>query len=651
MPLAPSKIIFAAALIAICAFSAASAQTTNVDPRIRLNSAGFLPNFPKKATIAAKCAEFSVVNSVTGNVMFTGHTDSAYNSDTRESVWLADFSEFNTANIYYLEVPGVGKSANFMIAGTAFKNVFRTMMLGMYLWRCGTAVNATYSGVQYAHPACHTNDGNQKYVVGGDIRKDATSGWHDAGDYNKYVVNSGITVGLMLKAWEHSHFALDTISLTPVSKSGNIPPYLVEIKWNLDWVAKMQLADGKVSHKMTTLQFGSNIMPNLENDTRYFMPWSTPATGSFVGMLAQAARIYAPYDKTFADSCLAKARRSYNTLMASPVVEPDTITSKTGHYYQPDDADKRLWAAAEMWETTGESRYLEYLESNLPENAAITEHFNWNNVSNLATLTYISSKRQGRDAQKVGRLQDKLITIADGFVATAGRHGYGRPMGTGSYYWGANGTIAGTAYILNTAYKITGDDKYRHTIQDVSSHLLGRNVFGRSLVTGIGHRPPQNPHDRRSMASNTPWPGYLIGGPHNGKPNDMKCAVEAACWSDDASDYYTNEIAINWNAAMLYALSCLLPNAGALPAPNYPGQPDDNGVPVRYAAPNKTTNINITGTTRIARTRNGRLDIPLGAKVYTLNGKLVAHRRGADSKMPVLSKNGVFIIKVEAKTK
>lgn len=637
---APITLIALAIILTPGAFSAAQSQTA--DPRIRLNSVGFLPDFPKKATVAAACGEFRVVEPVTGTVMLTGVPDSMYNSDTKESVWIADFSEFKNVGTYCLEIPGVGRSANFAVSNNAFKRPFRTMMLGMYLWRCGTAVDATYDGVRYSHAACHTADGNLEYVGGGGVRN-ATGGWHDAGDYNKYVVNSGVTVGLMLKAWEHFHFAVDTIDLSPVSKSGNIPPYLAEVKWNLDWAAKMQLSDGKVSHKMTTLNFGGNMMPERETETRYFMPGSTPAAGSFVGMLAQAARIYAPYDKVFADSCLAKARRSYNVLTASSFVAPDTNISKTGHYYQGNDNDKRLWAAAEMWETTGESRYLEYLEGALSA-GHLSSQVQWGNVNTMAALTYLGSNRQDRDAQKVEELKAKLISVADGIVATADAHGYGRTMGSNNYYWGANGTIAGNAYILHSAYRITGEDKYRHAVQDVLSHLLGRNYYGRSFVTGVGFNPPKNPHDRRSSASGGAWPGYLIGGPHNQKPAGMQCAIEAGCWIDDPADYYTNEIAINWNAAMIYALSGVLPGAGRYPAPAYPGQPGE-AVSVKHSAAAKKAPPK-AAVTRVVRTRGGRLDIPVGAKVYGLDGRLIAHKRSADSKVPVGNGNGVFLIKI-----
>jgi len=632
-------------LATVAAISIVSAQT--VDSRIRLNSVGFLPDFPKMATIAAACDEFKVVEPVTGTVMFTGVPVSAYNSDTREDVWIADFTEFKTVGTYRIEVPGVGVSANFIVANTVFKKVFRTMMLGMYLWRCGTAVDATYDGVQYSHAACHMADGNLQYVGGGNATKNATGGWHDAGDYNKYVVNSGVSVGLMLKAWELFHFAIDTIDLKPVSKSGNIPPYLVEVKWNLDWVAKMQLSDGKVSHKMSALNFCGNIMPEKENDTRYFVPWGTSATASFVGMMAQAARIYAPYDKVFADSCLAKARRSYRVLVENPNnVSADQSAFSTGTYIS-NGIDQRKWAAAEMWETTGESEYLRDLEGRLSV-GDIRMTTEWAAVNNLAVLTYLRSKRSGKNKEKADSLAGGIISMADKIVGNALKHGYGRANGT-DYGWGTNGATASTTYILSAAYSLTGDEKYRYAEQDAVSFLLGRNYFGRSFVTGIGNNPPVKPHCRRSTASGKVWPGYLVGGPtidamEASGGETCQSDVPGKCYFDKAGDYARNEIAINWNTAMIYALSCVLPGSGTFPTPNYPGQPDE-GVAVSHRVAPKKAGVAGRGVTRVVRVKGGQLDIPVGARVYGLDGRLIGVKRSADSKVPVVNRNGVFIIK------
>lgn len=58
-----------------------------------------------------------------------------------------------------------------------------------------------------------------------------------------------------------------------------------------------------------------------------------------------------------------------------------------------------------------------------------------------------------------------------------------------------------------------------------------------------------SPYDRRSGSDNEskPWPGYIVGG-------DSK----ATAWNDKQEDYTTNEIAINWQAALAYALAAFV---------------------------------------------------------------------------------------------
>ncbi len=144
-----------------------------------------------------------------------------------------------------------------------------------------------------------------------------TGGWHDAGDYNKYVVNAGVTVGAMFLAWEQFGDKLKNIKLDIPDTAPGYPDYLKELKWEIDWLLKMQYPDGsgKVSHKVSTLRFGGFIMPEKETETRYFTGYSTAATADFVAMTAMAARNFKPYDEKYAQKCLDAAKKSYEFLM------------------------------------------------------------------------------------------------------------------------------------------------------------------------------------------------------------------------------------------------------------------------------------------------------------------------------------------------
>jgi endoglucanase len=525
------------------------------DP-IRLNSVGYLPQARKVASVAVPCETFKVVEVRDGKAVLTGRTAGPIeNWDTREPLYQADFSRLTASGVYQLEVPGVGRSASFTVADDVYNDPFRLAVRAMYLWRCGTAVRGEHQGDVFEHDACHLADGYLDYVDGEHTHRDGSGGWHDAGDYNKYVVNAGVTVGAMLHAWERFGSDFEHISLDLPESGNNIPEFLGEVKWELDWLLKMQADDGRVYHKLSTLNFGGFILPEDEEEDRFFTSWSTAATADFVAMMALAARIYRPYDEAFAQQCLAAARKSYAVLVEHPDDQRADLTEFRTGAYQTLDPDDRLWATAELWQTTGESTYLEDFENRArARDPKIEANWDWRDVGNLGMFTYLLSDRPDRDEDLLEAIRIDLLRDADELVQTAQEHGYARPLGT-VYYWGANGTVARQTMNLTIAHRIEPKAEYLSTALDAINHLLGRNVYGRSFVTGLGHKPPMNPHARRSGADDVvnPWPGYLVGGP-NPRADD---------WNDVEEDFRTNEIAINWNGALIYAFAAFVKAEGS----------------------------------------------------------------------------------------
>jgi endoglucanase len=164
-------------------------------------------------------------------------------------------------------------------------------------------------------------------------------------------------------------------------------------------------------------------------------------------------------------------------------------------------------------------------------------------VQDLAFATYLSTSRpKERNADVVARLTENLFVQAKEIVATSQNNGYRRPLGVDrrTWYWGCNGNVASQTLLLHLADRLKPNSEYRATAQCALDHLFGRNYDGRSYVTGLGANPPAHPHDRRGEPA---WPGYLVGG---GWPNGRS-------WEDKIEKYQLNEIALNWNAALIYA--------------------------------------------------------------------------------------------------
>jgi endoglucanase len=126
------------------------------------------------------------------------------------------------------------------------------------------------------------------------------------------------------------------------------------------------------------------------------------------------------------------------------------------------------------------------------------------------------------------------------------------------YYWGVNGVLARTATNLFVANQLEPDPAYLDAAALQVDHLFGRNPFGRTMVTGLGYLPANAPHHRPSQGDGNvdAWPGLLVGGPNSqSEQAKAESAPPGLAWYDSAEDYYVNEIAINWNTALAYALA------------------------------------------------------------------------------------------------
>ena len=522
-------------------------------PDIVVNSIGFYPNDQKQAVVIGRHGgeEFKVINATNGKTVFTGKlSDAQWREDVKQDLCIADFSAFKKSGRYKIVANNGKESCEFNIGKTVYKDAYTTAMRAFYLWRCGMAVETTYNGHHYqTTAACHTKDGYTKYLGEEQDWRDGTGGWHDAGDFGKYTVNAGVTVGVLFMAWQHFQKQLNSVDLNLPETAKGFPEFLKEIKWETDFLLKMQYADGsgRVSHKLTRTEFSGFIMPETDDGKRYFTEWSSAATADFAAMMAMASRIFEPYDKEYSERILSAARLSYDALKKYGRKNFMQGDFSTGGYQTGDD-DDIVWAAVEMWEATGEQQYLTDAEQRLGSQwNLIDSNWDWGDVSNLGAYTYILSKREGKNAELENKLKAAVIKDANQLADNSLSDPFGRALN--QYYWGCNGTVCRQALNLHMADILAPNAKYQTAIKRIAGYVLGNNIYGRSFVTGIGVNPPMHPHDRRSGADgiDDPWPGYIVGGGHS-----------ATDWVDEQDDYSRNEIAINWQAGLVYLLSAAL---------------------------------------------------------------------------------------------
>ncbi len=547
---------------------------------VKLNTVGYLTGRNKIASVPADVTDltFIVRDVTTQQPVYSGSlsANSTDVSDTGDSVRFADFSDVNEPGAYVIEVAGLTASPPFEIGDTVYNDIFKTTLLGLYGQRCGTSVTYAYGGDTFSHAICHKNDAefDPTLTPGMSGTQAATGGWHDAGDYGKYTVNGAFSVAFLLKAWED----FDIGQVQPLAGVNHIPGYtdslpsiLAEAKYEIDWLLKMQLSDGSVLLVVCPKSFpGDSVMPQADTAPRYFLPATTAATAYFAASVAMASRVFRSYDSGYADQLLVAAQNAMSWLAANPAdIEAADGTPQSpyvagGPYNVSAGANSppRIWASVELWRTDGEGD-LTAIEAALSDNSmAVTPSWDWANAGNFAVFDYAASNSTLRDATTVTKIQNEITTVADGLVTTVQSQGYGRALlGTASYNWGSNGTVARTVMNLQAAYHITNDSKYLDAATQQVDHLFGRNPFGRSLVTGLGYAPPVFPHHRPSNgdAVDEPWPGLLVGGPNkdSSDPHTMSNpdVPVGKAWWDDATDYYVNEIAVNWNGPLVYAVA------------------------------------------------------------------------------------------------
>jgi endoglucanase len=535
---------------------------------VTYNQIGYQRSSEKIASVLAhdlRNPSFAIYSEQTRGNVFEGQlTTPSVDAGSGNRIALADFSRLSTPGSYRLLTQGV-RSQPFLVGNDVYKGPLVQSMRAFYGQRCGCAVDL---GDGYRHPGCHGSDAY--HPSSGRTGETANhGGWHDAGDYGRYVVNSSITTGTLLWAWELFPYALRTLALRIPESGGKLPDYLAEIRWNLEWMLSMQDADGGVWHKQTSEQFCGFIMPQDDKLTSYIIgtgttPYkSTCATAGLAAVAAIAARCYGPYDAAFAARCLTAAQRAWTWALAHPdvcFVNPPGIS--TGGYEDTHCGDEIMWASAELWRTTGKQQYeqafLSEAQTLSPESNVVAP--SWSNVAPFGYWSYVLAERKGLDAMR-NRILTQTASVAQSLLARRRNSGYGHTLDSADYVWGSNSVAANQSLLLLIANHLHPDAQTLEAALGNLHYLLGRNCFGVSWVTQMGTTAVLHPHHRPSIADQLtqPWPGLLCGGP-NAKPSDkvaegLPKLAPMRMWIDDAMAYSVNEVAINWNAPLVFLLA------------------------------------------------------------------------------------------------
>lgn len=564
--------------VVLCMLVTAGVAQTS-EEKIRINQIGYYPDAEKMAVVVeGETGDPFYIISTADDTLYTGTLSASETwSQSGETVRIANFSDLTTWGQYKMSIPSVGDSYYFFIGGAIHNELMKALVKGFYFQRATTELTSTYAG-KWARPSghpenivyIHSSVESPFYQEGDILIGGSPKGWYDAGDYNKYIVNSGITTYTLLSLFEHIPGYFKDVEIDIPEKNNSLPDLLDEILWNLEWMLTMQDPyDGGVSHKLTSTNFTGTIMPHQDNTGRYYIQKSTAATLDFAAVMATAARVFADYEDVkpgFAAQCKQAAIDAWIWARHNPgeIYNQSTMNNdhnpdiSTGAYGDGNISDEFDWAAAELYITTKADTF--YTMTNL--GAATPQVSSWQNVRGLP---FISLAYNRKNLTSVGyadtaNVKNKIIAVADGLVNEYNNNPYKIAVDY-DFYWGSNAVIANKGIMLMQAYYLTKDEDYLTAAISNLDYLMGKNALGYCMVTGFGDKSPHDPHHRISEADgiDDPIPGLLVGGP-NGSAFEScpyPSTYEAKRYLDSRCSYSTNEIAINWNAAIAYLVGAV----------------------------------------------------------------------------------------------
>jgi len=571
--LSTTILLFAIVLCCNCASKTQEISSGSATPdslgKILVNQVGYLPDAVKIALLRVKTDSFRIVDITRGKVVFTGVPGPfKYWDLSGDSVCAADFTKLTASGKYQLCLNENSVcSYEFEIGEGVYSDIAKASLKAFYLNRSGVGITGEFGG-KWARPAGHPDTSVIIHASAASSKRpegyiiSSPGGWYDAGDYNKYIVNSSIsTYTLLLFCQMYPEYCKDFKNNIPESRN-NISDVLNELLVNLRWMLTMQdPGDGGVYHKLTNKTFCDFVMPDKATDPRYVVSKSTAASLDFAATMAMASRVLAKTDSpeliALGKTCLDAAKKAYEWAIAYPAVyfkNPPDIS--TGAYDDLKINDEFFWAATELGLAEGNMALISTKQIDVQKMNVQS----WDFVEMLGLIS-LSLSDNPKVSELAIKTQKALFSYADKLVEKSEIAPY--KVSLDFFKWGSNSDVANQAIIKLVAYNISNDKKYLTSVQNDIDYLLGRNSTGYCFVTGYGGKKVMNIHHRPSGADGLiePYPGFLAGGPNtivlDDCPEITRSKFPAKSFSDALCSYSTNEIAINWNAPLFFVLGAI----------------------------------------------------------------------------------------------
>lgn len=623
-------------LSAMAPIGSARAEAEAVTPQITIDQFGWLPGSGKVAIFAQPVKGqnagvayrpgpvFEVRRQADSTMALRGSLKPWNGGQVSElcgdRVWYADFSALRTPGTYYLDDPANHvRSSPFRIGDDIYRPVLRDSVRTFYYQRSGTPIPAKYGG-NWHHPGGHLGrdqDRAARLTRGGQALghpRDLLGGWFDAGDLNKYVPYLESTLFDLLWAYELHPRAFGDDTGIPESGNG-VPDLLDEVKWELDWLLKMQDADGGVFNRVAGRRYDNGPDPPAsDTQPRFYTAKTTWATATAAAGHAHAARVYGRLDRAFpgyAARLRDASRRAWAYLEAHPAMDPadgtdgdSTLAATPAGSNANADRRSRIHAAAQLFKTTREPAFRAYVDRWAPDIAATADNglhplregqgVDPLNHPALTQALFVYATTPGATPAVTRPFKDALARTAEAIRAANGGPDdpYLAYHYEGHYCWGSNQVKGRWGRILLMTTVLGVNPARQHDYREIMAGYLhfihGRNPLSLCFLTNMGHAGADRCateiyhswfHDGSPLYDGKssrygPPPGYLPGGPNkffgvdwirppHGEPpmkayRDWNAAWNAARRANEAS-WEITEPAIYYQAVYTLLLSQFVP--------------------------------------------------------------------------------------------
>jgi endoglucanase len=590
--------------------------------RLAVDQFGYRPEMPKVAVISNPQLGFNTNQSYTPGgtlevrtwssniVVFTGApvawNGGATHAQSGDKVWWFDFSSVTRWGEYYIYDPANdARSDRFWIDSAVYEDVLKQAARMYFYQRRGAAKALPYAepfwtdGTNFSGPLQDTHCRLVNNPLPAN-EKDLRGGWFDAGDYNKYVNFTVGPISDLLFAYRQNPLIWPDNWNLPESGNG-IPDLLDEVKWELDWLLRMQNANGSVLSKVGVNQYQGASPPSAESSQTFYGAESTSSTLSAAGNFAQAVRVYQSVGMTACANTLSNAAvAAYNWAVANPSVmftntgfysaNPEVGTGS--HTYAYDRNNLQMRAAVFLYEITGLSTYRSYVEANYSAIQGISGWW-WNFYENPiedALLYYTTLPGVTPSVASDIRSHKQNTMSTSGYMGawTAHTDAYQAYLSDGDYTWGSSqekghmGMLYDeqNTYALDTAnasgYRAAaaGYLHYFHGVNPLTMVYLS-NMYAHgatNCANQIYHSwfGEGTIYDDARTSPNGPAPGYVPGGanygfvqdsayagpplvPPLGQPPQKSYKDWNTAWPEDS--WQITEPGIYYQAAYIYLLS------------------------------------------------------------------------------------------------